>query len=136
METYYDTAYNDFKYLQSTKSVIPTIGSYNPIAVTAQNIAERFLKHVIQIYLLDRDYTSVLRSHKLITLYQAIHEVYPDFQLDKNMLRVLTDYYFDAQYPGADYITVSQQEALEAVEIVEAVKDTVDSFIKRHPAKP
>lgn len=133
METYYDTAFNDFEYLQSIKPMIYTIGRYNPIAVTAQNIAERFLKHVIQIYLLDRDYTSVLRSHKLTTLYQAIHEVYPDFQLDKNMLRILTDYYIDALYPGADYITVSQQDALEAVEAVETIKGAVDSFIERHP---
>lgn len=132
METYYDTALNDFKYLQSVKSMIHAIGSYNPIAVTAQNIAERFLKHVIQLYLLDKDCTVVLRSHKLITLYQAIHEVYPDFELDKNMLRVLTDYYFDACYPCADYITVSQQEALEAVDAIEAIKDAVDSFIKQH----
>lgn len=45
------------------------------------------------------------------------------------MLRVLTDYYIDALYPGADYITISQQDALEAVE---AIKETVDSFIEQH----
>lgn len=133
MDTYYDTAFNDFKYLQSIKPMIHTLGSYNPIAVTAQNIAERFLKHIIQVYLLDKDYTTTLRSHKLTTLYQTIHEVYPDFQLDKNMLRILTDYYFDARYPGADYIIVSQQDALEAVDAVETIKNIVDAFIKRHP---
>lgn len=49
------------------------------------------------------------------------------------MLPILTDYYFDARYPGADYITVSQQEALEAIDAVETIKKVVDSFIIQHP---
>ena len=62
--------------------------SYNPIAVTAQNIAKRYLKHLIQDYMLVKDYTQILRSHKLMTLYQAIHSKFEDFILDYNMLRV------------------------------------------------
>lgn len=82
--------------------------------------------------MLDQDYTQILRSHKLVTLYQTIHEVYVDFNIDKNMLRILTDYYFDACYPGADYIVVTQDEALEAIADVAKIKKEVDSFIERH----
>lgn len=131
METYYVVAQNDYLYLQSIKLVFDSIQNYNPIAVTAQNVAERFLKHIIQTYLLENDYTQVLRSHKLITLYKAINDIYPDFILDKNVLRVLTDYYFDARYPGADYIVVSRQNALDAISGVEEIKKAVDIFMGR-----
>ncbi|SCI75717.1 Uncharacterised protein [uncultured Clostridium sp.] len=48
MDSYYDTAQNDYLYLEGVKEILNNLRSYNPIAVTAQNIAERYLKHIIQ----------------------------------------------------------------------------------------
>lgn len=130
MDSYYEAAQNDYLYLEGVKNILNDLHSYNPVAVTAQNIAERYLKHIIQNYMLDRDYTHTLRSHKLMTLYQAIHSKYDHFILDENMLRILTDYYFDARYPGADYIIVSREDAIQAISGVESIKCAVDAFIK------
>lgn len=135
MDSYYDTAQNDYLYLEGVKEILNNLRSYNPIAVTAQNIAERYLKHIIQNYMLDKDYTQTLRSHKLMTLYQAIHSRFEDFILDDNMLRILTDYYFDARYPGADYIMVTREDALEAIRGVETIKYAVDTFIEKMQEK-
>ena len=131
MDSYYEAAQNDYLYLEGVKAILNDLPSYNPIAVTAQNIAERYLKHIIQNYMLDQDYTQTLRSHKLMTLYQAIHSRFEEFILDTGMLRVLTDYYFDARYPGADYITVTREDALEAILGVESIKYAVDLFMKK-----
>ena len=43
----------------------------------------------------------------------------------------MTDYYFDAQYPGADYIIVTREDALKAILGVESVKCAVDAFVKK-----
>ena len=52
--------------------------------------------------------------------------------LDRDDLLFLSAFYFDARYPGVDYIMVGREDALRCVKIVEEVKLAVDEFIDKH----
>lgn len=127
--TYYDIASNDYNYFQQFKKVVNPDYN-NPLAVQSHQIIEKLLKHIIDCYCQEENQEEILSSHKLQTLYQAIHKVYSEFQLKRDDLLFLTSFYDDARHPGVDYIMVNEEDALRCIQIVEEVKGYVDAFIQ------
>ena len=72
----------------------------------------------------------VLKTHNLPKLDYVIKESGIDLGLDIRDLRMLKDFYFDARYPGENYIRVSKEEANECIAIVDYVKRKVANFIE------
>lgn len=127
-KSYYDIAERDYQYFMQYQNIIDPEYN-NPLAIQAQQIVEKLLKHIIECYCQEEDPREILRSHKLQSIYLTINRIYPEFQLNRNDLLFLSSFYYDARYPGVDFIMVNEEDAIRCVQIVEEVKVAVDEFI-------
>lgn len=125
---YYDIALNDYRYFKNYEALINPDYN-NPLAIQAQQITEKFLKYIVEYYCQDENPNELLRSHKLHSIYIAIHRMYPEFELNRDDLLFLSSFYYDARYPGVDFVQVDQEDALRCIRIVNDVKEKVDAFI-------
>lgn len=121
--SYLDIAQNDLEYLES---VLKT-GSrfYNQLAVQCQQVAEKYLKGYLDRLLTDEDVSDLLRKHNMKRIASRLNELYPDLELDTIGLAYLTDYYFDARYPGDDFSVVTEKEFEKCLSIM---YDTVNKL--------
>ena len=121
--SYMDIAQNDLEYLES---VLKT-GSrfYNQLAVQCQQVAEKYLKGYLDRLLTDEDVSDLLRKHNMKRIASRLNELYPDLELDTIGLAYLTDYYFDARYPGDDFSVVTEKEFEKCLSIM---YDTVNKL--------
>ena len=68
----------------------------------------------------------LMLSHNLRALYDEIHKVEPSFKLDRGQLSMLKDYYFDAKYPGDNFVIVSQDDCDAALTVMYATVNEVN----------
>ena len=106
--TYLDIAENDLQYLEAVLKTGNTF--YNQLAVQCQQVAEKFLKGYLDRMLLEEDVSELLRKNNLKKIAAKLNEIKPGLKLDTIGLAYLTDFYFDARYPGDDFYTVSKEE--------------------------
>ena len=101
---YYSIACNDYKYL------LRNLDSdfYNNMAVACQQICEKALKSIL-VYV-NPDIKSVINSHNLRQIYNAINIDKKVINLDIAKLSLLKDYYFEVRYPGDNFTNVSKEE--------------------------
>lgn len=64
--------------------------------------------------------------------YARLNELKPNLKLDTVGLAYLTDFYFDARYPGDDFYTVSKEEFEKCLAIM---YDTVNKLKSTDPEK-
>lgn len=124
--SYYDIACNDFLYLCDAVSPI----YFNPVIAQVQQVAEKMLKSVADLVCVDIE--KLMASHNLRALYDAVHAVDADFLLDRRGLSLLKDYYYDARYPGDNFVTVTREELLEALYIMADTVREVERWRKSH----
>lgn len=123
--TYLDIAENDLAYLES---VLKTgITYYNQLAVQCQQVAEKFLKGYLDKTFVEEDVSDLLRKHNMKRIASKLNEIKPELELDTIGLAYLTDFYFDARYPGDDFYTVTEPEFEKCLEIM---YDTVTKLKK------
>lgn len=106
--TYIDIAQNDLEYLETVLKTGNTF--YNQLAVQCQQVAEKFLKGYLDNLLVEEDGADLLRKHNMKKIAAKLNELNPYLRLDTVGLAYLTDFYFDARYPGDDFYTVSKEE--------------------------
>ena len=121
--TYIDIAENDLEYLEAVLKTGNTF--YNQLAVQCQQVAEMFLKGYLDNLLLEEDVTDLLRKNNMKKIAARLNELKPDLKLDTVGLAYLTDFYFDARYPGDDFYTVSKEEFEKCLAIM---YDTVNKL--------
>lgn len=105
---YLDIAENDLQYLESLLKMKSTF--YNQLAVQCQQVAEKFLKGYLDKICLEEDVSDLLRKHNMKKMASKLNEIYPELHLDTIGLAYLTDFYYDARYPGDDFYTVTKEE--------------------------
>lgn len=124
--SYYSIGCNEFYYLRDSVNE-----KYcNPAAVQAQQVAEKMLKSVAESVCTGIE--KLMSSHNLRALYDAIHREEPGFILDRNALSMLKDYYFDAKYPGDNYVDVTVSELREALKVMLSVVEAVEQWRVNH----
>ena len=123
---YYDIACNDLLYLQATLH----LPFYNSIAPAAQQVAEKMIKSVAELTCMGIE--KLMQSHNLRALYDEIHQVEPDFVLGRSSLAMLKDFYFEARYPGDNFVTVTKEDCAECLETMYQVVEQVNNFRKAH----
>ena len=90
-----------------------------------QQVAEKYLKGYLDRLLTDEDVSDLLRKHNMKRIASRLNELYPDLGLDTIGLAYLTDFYFDARYPGDDFSVVTEQEFQKCLSIM---YDTVNKL--------
>ena len=121
--TYIDIAENDLQYLESVLKTGNTF--YNQLAVQCQQVAEKFLKGYLDRTVLEEDMSDLLRKHNMKKIASKLNDMNPGLKLDTVGLAYLTDFYFDARYPGDDFYTVSKEEFEKCLSIM---YDTVEKL--------
>lgn len=122
---YLRTAENDYLYL---------VDDYernhfgNPFCFHSQNICERYLKHVVDVYCSDDDKTDVLKTHSLRKLVRYIQKNLPELQCDWNSVLKADWFCFNTGYPGEDYIEVTEEDCVDCWEAVLVVRSAVNSY--------
>lgn len=113
---YLDIARNDLDYLKSVLDTNCTF--YNQLSVQCQQVAEKYLKGYMDKLCLEDDVTDLLRKHNMKKIASHLNQLYPDLNLDTIGLAYLTDFYFDARYPGDDFYTVSKDDFEKCLSIM------------------
>ena len=121
--TYIDIEENDLQYLESVLKTGNTF--YNQLAVQCQQVAEKFLKGYLDRTVLEEDVSDLLRKHNMKKIASKLNDMNPGLKLDTVGLAYLTDFYFDARYPGDDFYTVSKEEFEKCLSIM---YDTVEKL--------
>lgn len=121
--TYLDIAENDLQYLESLLEIKSTF--YNQLAVQCQQVAEKFLKGYLDKISVDEDVSDLLRKHNMKKIASRLNEIKPELDLDTIGLAYLTDFYYDARYPGDDFYTVTKDDFEKCLSIM---YDTVNKL--------
>lgn len=140
LRTYKDFADDDFLHY---KTDCQDRNFANSMGASAQNIAERYLKHVIDTYAVpetedeENRKRSTLRTHSLRLLVNYITR---DMELDmpltlQNDLLVLDGLYFTTRYPGDSTVQLTVGDILKYLNVLENCKHYVESVIieQEHP---
>ena len=121
-KSYYEIALNNLDFLENSL----TDNHYNDLGPMAEQIAEKMLKSVLILEVTVPDL--VLKSHNLKNIYAKIKEAGIDLGLDKNSLSSLKDVYFDARYPGENYIDVNYEDCADYIKTMYDVVLAVNTY--------
>lgn len=121
--SYIDIANNDLEYLETVLSTGNQF--YNQLTVQCEQVAEKYLKGYLDKLMLNEDVTDLLRKNNMKKIAVKLNDAYPSLELDTIGLAYLTDFYFDARYPGDDFYTVTKCEFEKCLEIM---YDTVNKL--------
>ena len=72
-----------------------------------------------------------MRTHNLRTLVNRIKDVIPGINLSSKDCKWLGDYYFEARYPGDNFVRVNEEDARECLRITEEIRDVVTHEMDR-----
>lgn len=129
MKTYLDFAENDYLwFVHSYQSHFIA----NGMAAQAQEICEKYIKHLIDTY--HKPVTSqedqaelegIMRSHNLLKLqrYMENHTNFSFHTETKRLLRSINGYYFSARYPGDESLEVTKEDIDLCASAVLACRD-------------
>ena len=135
LKTYYDFATNDYECLMDAYRAGFVS---NAMGAMAQGICEKYLKHVINEYVLPETAedaikkTEALRTHNLDRLSKFLAVYLPELKIDRKSLKTVNGLYFTTRYPGDESIVVEKEDLDEYVEAVEKCRKEIDSFVSYH----
>ncbi len=127
--SYIDIAQNDLEYLETVLGTGNRF--YNQLAVQCQQVAEKYLKGYLDKLMVEEDIADLLRKHNMKKIAAKLNEIHPEFQLDTIGLAYLTDFYFDARYPGDDFYTVSEDEFQKCLAVMYDTVNKLKAYDKK-----
>jgi HEPN domain-containing protein len=110
------------------------INDFNGVASISAQSAEKFMKSIIESKCFNAD-SSILKSHNQRKLLMEIKDVYDKCPLSEKDYKWLGDFYFDARYPGDDFIIVTEEQAIECLALTNRLKDWIDLIEKKEEKK-
>ena len=126
---YYTFAENDYLFL---KANIEENRIYNAMTSISQNICERYLKYIIDIYCTEEDCTDILKTHSLKRIIRFLENNLKDFHIDKTKVILADGYYFSSRYPGDESFFVNEDDILICWDAVKETKQSVDKYLSEH----
>lgn len=121
---YYFIACENLRFLQD--SIVMNMSYYNNFAILAQQITEFLLKSVAERTCIDIE--KLMQSHNLRAIYQEINKYEGTFILDKYKLSMLKDFYFDARYPGDNFVEVDKATCNDCLDIMYEVLEQTNIY--------
>ncbi len=135
LENYYDFAEDDYLYFMDSyeRGIVR-----NAMGGLAQNICEKYLKHIIDKYdeAVSDDESAkkekILRTHNLGRLFNYLEdEMGIKIASDKkNIIRLTDGYYFSTRYPGDDAIQLNRRDIDDCANAVIACRELADNIIE------
>lgn len=125
--SYLEFSDRDYKYAMDMLK----LGNYDPCSRFCQQSVEKRFKHYIEMKGTAED-TLFLSTHNLKRLYEKVcrlSETKIDYETLGKM-SLLTDYYFDTNYPRDFNIELTKDMADEAVRITESINGWVDELLE------
>ena len=98
------------------------------MVVQIQQVAEKMLKSVLELISTNTEH--LLKSHNLRQIYDAIHQEIPEFNLNRQDLGFLKDFYFEAKDPGENFITVEREDCATCLHTMYTIINEVNTFRK------
>lgn len=130
INSYLGRGHSDYLYAKAGISVGEEYGDYNGVAAMSAQAAEKYLKAVIEKCIFREDAVSLLKSHNLRAILNAIKEEFPNIEINTKDVKWLGDFYFDARYPGDNFVEVSREDALECLDLVEKIEQEVKRILE------
>lgn len=105
---------------------------YNDVSVSCQQLAEYSLKAVYESILSNTPTNEELRlldGHMLQPLGRRLNKEFGStFNIDDCV--ILQEYYFNARYPGEDFVNVTKYDAEQAVEAAKSIYTAVLEILR------
>lgn len=136
LKTYFDFAEDDYLFLQNAYKRGDVA---NAMGAIAQNICERYMKHLVDKFDLpdtkeeEEQKKDLLSTHNLPRLFNYIEgKLKEGFSHDtKRKMRVINGFYFSARYPGDGSSELSRDDIEDCMEAVKACrKETLELMAK------
>lgn len=129
VNSYLGVADDDYLFAKAGMPTAAQIGRYNNVASICAQAGEKYLKAVIELcFAQDEDVMSLLHSHNLRALLNRILTKY-SMNVSSIECKWLGDFYFDARYPGDNFVIVNEQDARDCIAIVEKIKNDAERII-------
>lgn len=131
INSYYGMAYNDYCYARGGMQVGEQLGNYNGVASLCAQAAEKYLKALLEVAFAEGA-LSLMHSHNLRAITNKLKEKYPELEISSKDIKWLGDFYFDARYPGDNFVEVNLEDAQECLRITEALQQKVTTILEGH----
>lgn len=135
MTSYLDFAENDYKYFMTSyeHGIVA-----NAMAADAQEICEKYMKHVIDKYFKPEteeeqtEYDIHMRTHNLNKLMRFLDQrMGLNFDREvKAEMQIINGYYFTARYPGDESIEVTKEDLDVCADAVEHCRESILKMIQ------
>lgn len=135
LNSYYGMSENDYSFAKNSLATCESLGNYNVIASLCAQAEENFLKAMVEVAF-DNDSESIqlLHSHNLRAIYNEVIQKY-DLLVTSRDCKWLGDFYFDARYPGDNFVIVNRNDAEECLNIVEQLMQDCKKIISTETKK-
>lgn len=135
MISYLDFAENDYKYFMTSyeHEIVA-----NAMAADAQEICEKYMKHVIDKYFKPEteeeqtEYDIHMRTHNLNKLMRFLDQRM-GLNFDRGVkaeMQIINGYYFTARYPGDESIEVTKEDLDVCADAVEHCRESILKMIQ------
>lgn len=130
MNSYYGTAENDYLYAKAGIMNDNNLSNFNVAAGLCAQAAEKYMKAVIEIYDVDNENSlQLMRTHNLRLLVNRLRELFKGCPLSSKDYKWLGDFYYEARYPGDNFVVVNEEDALESLRLVEFLREWIESIV-------
>lgn len=129
MNSYYSRAMNDLDFAEYGLAVGRKHGDFNNVAVLSAQDGEKFLKAIIELaFAEDQTCIDLMKTHNLRTLCNKINTKCT-MTVSSRDCKWLGDFYFEASYPGKNFVVVSKDDALECLDLAKQIKEDTDRIL-------
>jgi len=110
---------------------------FNHTVRFCQQYVEKIFKECLSLHGNEESDLFLLHTHKLARLAERCSTIlHISFsRTEMALFRELTDYYFDTNYPGENYIKLSEQKADEVYNEVLEFRDAYENVLCASPSK-
>lgn len=131
LNSYFGLAENEYLYTKNGFAFCEQIGNYNNATTGCSQSAEKYLKAILELLFTEEDdVLTFMKSHNLRAILNKIKEKC-DFPVSSKDCKWLGDFYFEARYPGENFLVTTKEDAEEALSILERIREAASDIIEK-----
>lgn len=132
---YKSLAENEFLYMEASIQIAKQLGNYNVLATQCAQVCEKYLKAIISEKLIMNPENKVLlQTHNLRNILAKIKETY-EVNITLREIKYVGDFYYDARYPGDNFMNVDEEAIEDCIEITKRVRKVCLTILNQQENK-